>query len=886
MTMSLAPFFSQRNVCVSKCSGLIACYILFASTFFSALSVASQASEENWTWRAPTLQGNHLVVVAVSTTTPQIIVGAGELGTLVTKTGNGPWLSKRVPDLRLIFQMHWTGTHFIGGGLRKDGQVVILRSVDGENWAQSNFPAGVDGYGASAIAGGAGRVIVIANDGETFVSDDSAQSWSHGPRLPSANSSDVWPARYWDLATDGKGCWVAVGTGGTIATSVDDGASWTKFVKGNEDYYNVETDGSSFILEGNLNRSGSARVVYRSSDGLAWYDAKILEPGLPPDIFPVEIDNFYGVRGSFLAASYTSGGQYWYESKDGGVTWQRLILSSDSDQGFELYYVGDVAASASGALTMVGRGGLIVSLSPRDQSQALQRLESKPFFGSSIPLFFTSAGGNGKFVATANYPKKFVSSTDGINFLQVSSDGWSQSAVTWDGNGFLGAHIDYRQSGSEYLPHVVFETSMDGLAWQEPALPPPLPTPSLLNAHQVVVGIAQSASAHTVVLVVEQAWDQNTWESNSTLTMHQWNGVEWSKIIIPSSGFVNNDAYKSVRPQIQWDGSQFLFLTPRGVLWRSLNGSLGTWSSLPALPADSSAYLSTYFTSIFSPSGAPAANVIYSFASDGRGAIVARPSKLSTAIDFENPTNGSLGATGPDRFFVLRPAPNDKAWLQIHPRQDPSERYTGCNIIWNGSFFSSANAAGFLRTSPDGFTWTRRDLGADVKSLTWTGTEIVGLAEHNSIITHPTGLSRPVSYPPDLGFADWLQFHGLTGVAAQPGATPAGDGISNLLKYAFNLDPKQHVGIGKFPHQYYGLPYLEASPVGDYLHLIYFRDPAKPNIRLVPVWQSKLQESSAWNEVSDREFLGIQEGVERWRARIPMAGGLRQGFMRLNVLMD
>jgi hypothetical protein len=846
--------------------------LFFVPLFAISLAIATtvQASAEKWTWRAPTLSGNLLQTVAVSTTNPQIVVAAGQIGTILTKKGEGSWKSLRLPELNIIVTMHWTGTQFVGGGLGKDGKGIILRSADGENWAQTPFPAvGTSGAGPAASVFSGSRAIILTTDGNTLVSDDAAQNWRQGPQLPPANSSDTWPALYWDLATDGNGRWVAVGTGGTITTSVDNGNTWQKNTKGLEDFYYIETDGSNFMVTGNLNRSGSTQVVYRSSDGLAWNDAEVIEPASTPDAATIEVDKFFGVPGSFIAASFTTGTNYWYESKDGGVTWQRLILSADSDQGFQLYYVGDVAASVNGALTMVGRGGLIVSLSPRNQAEVRQTIESKPYLGSSLPLFFTSAGGGGKFFSTE------VSSSDGVNFVSAPSS----LAVTWDSNTFLGARLDY-QGG----PNVVFETSADGLAWQESAVPPPVPVPSLWNGYQVVAGLAKGAAGRALMLVVEQLWNQNTQNNNSWLTVQQWDGAKWSKLTIPDADFVDNNADKSMLPQIQWDGSQFLFLTPRGALLRSADGDPGTWSPLPPLPSDSDKYLGDNFTSIFGPGRAPAANVVYSFASDGNGTIVARPGKLAIGIEFENWTNGSLSSIGPDRFFVLKPGATN--WIMQEPPQTAVDRLEGNKVVWNGSIFASANAAGYLRTSPDGLTWTKRELGADVKVLTWTGTQFVGLTEDSSVITHPTGLSESLLYPPVLGFTEWSQSYGLTGVAGQPGAAPAGDGISNLLKYAFNLDPNKHEGIGQRPDEYRGLPFIERSAAGDYLHLIYFRDPSKSSIRVIPVWRSKLQDSLGWSEVSDRELLGTQNGIERWRARIPMSGGQQQGFIRLNVLMD
>jgi hypothetical protein len=123
----------------------------------------------------------------------------------------------------------------------------------------------------------------------------------------------------------------------------------------------------------------------------------------------------------------------------------------------------------------------------------------------------------------------------------------------------------------------------------------------------------------------------------------------------------------------------------------------------------------------------------------------------------------------------------------------------------------------------------------------------------------------------------------LTGAAADPAAAPAGDGIANLLKYAFNLDPLRHEGTGQYPGEYRGLPYL-APVTGDHLELIYYRDPTKTDIRMVPVWTEQLSQVTGWAEVSDRQMLGAQDGIEAWRARLPLEVG--SGFMRIQVESD
>jgi len=130
-------------------------------------------------------------------------------------------------------------------------------------------------------------------------------------------------------------------------------------------------------------------------------------------------------------------------------------------------------------------------------------------------------------------------------------------------------------------------------------------------------------------------------------------------------------------------------------------------------------------------------------------------------------------------------------------------------------------------------------------------------------------------------YDDWLGQNDLSGEAAHWAATPAGDGIANLLKYAFNLDPLRHESTGRYPGEYRGLPYLEPLS-GGYLQQVYYRDLAKIDLRITPEWSPQLE--GRWDGVLDRQLLGTQNGIEQWRARIPMDGG--GGFMRVRVELE
>lgn len=83
-------------------------------------------------------------------------------------------------------------------------------------------------------------------------------------------------------------------------------------------------------------------------------------------------------------------------------------------------------------------------------------------------------------------------------------------------------------------------------------------------------------------------------------------------------------------------------------------------------------------------------------------------------------------------------------------------------------------------------------------------------------------------------FSGWLQQYGLSGADAAMTAAPAGDGIPNLLKYAFNLDPTRNEGSGLYPGEHRGLPHFAVS-AGSHLEMFYYRDTAKPDVDLTPV---------------------------------------------------
>jgi len=52
-------------------------------------------------------------------------------------------------------------------------------------------------------------------------------------------------------------------------------------------------------------------------------------------------------------------------------------------------------------------------------------------------------------------------------------------------------------------------------------------------------------------------------------------------------------------------------------------------------------------------------------------------------------------------------------------------------------------------------------------------------------------------------YPEWVAFHGLAGADAETGASPSGDGVPNLIKYASGLDPNQNCSRGEYGSFYH-----------------------------------------------------------------------------------
>lgn len=701
------------------------------------------AVDNSWTWRAPTIQGNSLNHAAVSPGASETIVVAGEVGTILTRTNtNSEWIHTHFSGVGDFLDLFRSGDHFLAA-LRStnDGRPLLLRSIDGLDWLPLNPPLNFDFSSVSGVAADSNRIVAITYDGKSAISTNAGVTWTNGGSLRLLSGSNY----YSGLETSGNGAWVAAGTGGSVGISTNGGLSWSNITIPNAagfSPFGLETDGSNFILFGGVESAvGFAPRAFRSVDGgFSWANTLVFSDfGLSNGT----IDKIFGLPGRFLAvvsgeevAENAEFPQYRtsvYSSSSGGSSWDPVALAVGNEDSPSAWMISRLLSGVDGTIHAFGVGGLVATIPP-DLSEV--QLLSQPFLAAPTPEFFATAGFDGKFIAVDVQSGRSIHSVDGVNFSLGS--GFTPRVVAQVQGGFRSARTDFQSDMNDPFGAsaavLAFESSSDGSEWNPVDTIPQL-TLSGSNGQSSyfsALGLAEDPLGLMAALVLEQNWSEAYPQVGAaTLRLYGLNST-WTNLtkVAPSGaaldlGFFPNGSWASVRPKLEWDGSRFLLLSPKGRLFSSTNAT--NWTLLPPLPGDPAAYMSN-FTEY---RGLKTNNLVWSFAS-GNGTIVARPCKL------DGYTN--VVPVGPDRFFVL--GANATTWTQIQPPQTAVDRFEGNNIVWNGSIFASANSAGMLWTSTNGTNWTRRELGADVKVLTWTGKGFVGLTEHSSIITHPNGLSQ------------------------------------------------------------------------------------------------------------------------------------------------
>lgn len=257
--------------------------------------------------------------------------------------------------------------------------------------------------------------------------------------------------------------------------------------------------------------------------------------------------------------------------------------------------------------------------------------------------------------------------------------------------------------------------------------------------------------------------------------------------------------------------------------------------------------------------------------------------------------------------------PATNTWTPITISDAPSKRWlhtalwTGSEmIIWGGSvvYPSSTTAVSLTTTgaryNPATDAWTPMTTTNAPSAryrhhAVWTGSEMIVWGGNTGAATNTGGRYSPGPPPPGGGdgghaeFASWQMafFGSTTAPGAGPSEDPDGDGLENLLEYAFNLDPLTPGTPVLVPDAgTSGLPLIREELVDD------FRFLTAEFIRRKNGGEWTVQTSETlddWTDanVTDMGVTSVSQNYERVKVRInPVLrpGGRR--FVRLSVTLQ
>lgn len=145
-------------------------FCFFISFFISVLGLSSGVSQadplDNWHWRNPLPQGNHLNGVAFGN---GIFVAVGDEGTILTSSDGATWNKMTSGGTEPLLGISYGSGTFIAVG---DG--ILATSPDGENWT-TRFP-GIRKR-LRGLTHGIGIFVAVGDEGTVVVSPDSV-SWT------------------------------------------------------------------------------------------------------------------------------------------------------------------------------------------------------------------------------------------------------------------------------------------------------------------------------------------------------------------------------------------------------------------------------------------------------------------------------------------------------------------------------------------------------------------------------------------------------------------------------------------------------------------------------------------------------------------------------------
>jgi Photosynthesis system II assembly factor YCF48 len=356
---------------------------IFLSTFFPCTSSADPL--DNWHWRNPLPQGNHLFGITYG---KNIFVAVGSSGTIITSTDAMEWTQRESDITRVtLYDVQYGKNLFVAVGtndLLDDNWGVITTSPDGIVWttrASGSFRT------LHSLTYGNGMYVTVGDQGTILASNDGV-SWTSVNASTSLNLNGI---------AFGNGLFVAIGGGTgygeTIILTSTDGVTWTQ--------RDPNTDNGLFgitFADGKFIAVGNNRVVLISTDGVSWTQRSV--------------DVHANGRFTFSRVTY-SDGLYVAVGNAGlvatsydGMSWNAILLSTNELNG--ITYGG-------GTFIIVGYNGIILA-SPDGADWTLRTSGTSYSFNG-----ITYADGSFIAVGRHNGNGLILTSPDGITWTSTIS---------------------------------------------------------------------------------------------------------------------------------------------------------------------------------------------------------------------------------------------------------------------------------------------------------------------------------------------------------------------------------------------------------------------------------------------------------------------------------
>lgn len=215
----------------------------------------------NWTAPPSFPVSTDLNAVTVSGTT---YVAAGAGGVILTSPDTITWTPQQSLTISSLNGVATSGAGYVAVG---DGGTIVTSSNGGLTWSTATSGTLNNLYG---VAYANGKYVAVGHAGTLLTSTDGGGTWLPAVWTTPPPTLDLKSVAYGGAMTtngqlSGVNTFVAIGSAGTLVTSVDGGATWTyQTTPITPLNLNAVTFGHQFVAVGNNG------AVYTSTDGINW----------------------------------------------------------------------------------------------------------------------------------------------------------------------------------------------------------------------------------------------------------------------------------------------------------------------------------------------------------------------------------------------------------------------------------------------------------------------------------------------------------------------------------------------------------------------------------------------------------------------------------------